>query len=70
MSGVNTDKITQILRVTENGLAISREEYDRRVRHEYAGPGTPSDPSAPGIWIIAQDDNGATCLWTGIRLPA
>lgn len=31
---------------------ISREEYDRKVPHGYAGPGRPSDPSLPGVWWI------------------
>jgi hypothetical protein len=68
MTGVNTDRIAQLVRIGEDGAGITREEYEHRVRHDYAGPGTPCDPSAPGYWTMAMDDDGATCLWTGLRI--
>jgi hypothetical protein len=43
---------------------ITRAEYERKLRHEYAGPGTPTDPAAPGVWWMRHSPKG-TELVTG-----
>jgi hypothetical protein len=47
-------------------LVIDREEYEKLRGHEYAGPGTPLDPDAPGLWVTAYEENVGTVLYTGV----
>lgn len=49
-------------------LVISRAEYEKKVTHDYAGPGTPCHPERPGVWVMGMDETGATCLWTGVTI--
>lgn len=46
---------------------IERAEYERKLAHEYAGPGTPLHPERPGYWIMG-NENGATVLYTGVTI--
>lgn len=48
-------------------LTMRRDEYERMVAHEYAGPGTPLHPDAPGHWAMV-NENGATVLYTGVQV--
>ena len=48
-------------------LVIQRAEYERMMAHEYAGPGTPLHPDAPGHWAMT-NENGATVLYTGVEV--
>lgn len=45
---------------------ISKQEYERKVPHGYAGPGRPMDPKAPGVhWLELDATTGATVLVFG-----
>lgn len=44
---------------------ITREEYAKLQAHEYAGPGTPLNPNAPGLWVLV-NERGSTVLYTGV----
>lgn len=48
-------------------LVVRRSEYDRMRTRDYAGPGTPLRPDAPGHWVLA-NENGATVLYTGVEV--
>jgi hypothetical protein len=50
-------------------LVMSRAEYERMQRHDYAGPGTPLNPNAGGAWCLV-NENGATVLYTGVEVVA
>lgn len=53
--------------MSEQSLAISREEYDALAKHDYAGPGTPLRPDAPGVWYLVST-NGWVVLIMGARI--
>lgn len=44
-------------------LVIRPDEYEKMVRHDYAGP----EPGGT-CWVLAPDATGATCLWTGVQI--
>lgn len=51
---------------TEYGwIVISQAEYDRRERHGHAGR-----ESGGTVWVMAQDETGATCLYKGVEITA
>jgi hypothetical protein len=50
------------------GLSITREEYEAKREHDYAGPGTPLHPDAPGFWVLGYEDGVGTVLYTGVEV--
>lgn len=53
---------------TSTAPTITRDEYDQLRAHDYAGPGTPLDPGAPGAWFMALDPKAGTVLYTGATI--